>query len=474
MRPRSLVELATAVGGTLSNAPASGGEVRGVNIDSRSVRRGDLFVAIPGSRADGHHFVGDAFERGAAGALVARAPEPGPPAGPLIRVADTVAALGAMAAAERQTITADVIGVTGSTGKTSTKDLIESVLRTARPTAASPASFNNEVGLPLTLLWAPEGVEAIVCEMGARGSGHIRFLCAVARPNVGVITNVGVAHMELFGSREAIADAKAELVESLPPDGLAVVNADDPVARGFRARTAARTLTYGRSESADVRAERVTLDDRARATFDLVTPDGTARVGLRVVGEHMVPNALAAAAVGWSSGLSAGGIAEALADARVSGGRMEVVEAADGVTVLNDAYNANPTSAAAALEAAHHTAGGRRSVAVLGEMAELGPIALEEHELLGERLAGLGFDVLIAVGPWGKAIAAGAERAGLAADRAVVADDVAAAVTAAEAVVHPGDVVLVKASRAVGLDRVADALVGMHGGPAEPIEDGHP
>jgi len=474
MRPRSLVELASAVGGTLSNAPPSGGEVRGVNIDSRIVRRGDLFVAIAGSRADGHQFVSDAFERGAAGALVARPPDHARSAGPLIRVADTVAALGAMAAAERQTITADVIGITGSTGKTSTKDLIESVLRTARPTAASPASFNNEVGLPLTLLWAPEGVEAIVCEMGARGSGHIRFLCAIARPNVGVITNVGVAHMELFGSREAIADAKAELVEALPPDGLAVVNGDDPVASAFRERTAARTLTYGRSADADVRAERVVLDGRARATFDLVTPGGAARVALGVVGEHMVANALAAAAVGWSSGLSPERVAEALAHARVSGGRMELVETADGVSVLNDAYNANPTSAAAALDAAHHTAGGRRSVAVLGEMAELGPIALEEHELLGERLAGLGFGALIAVGPWGKAIAAGAERAGLPADRAVVVDDVAAATAAAGALVRPGDVVLVKASRAVGLDRVAEALVAAHGGPVHRGQDADP
>jgi len=468
MKPRSLADVAAVVAGTLSNVPPTGAaQVRGVCIDSRHASPGDLFVAIAGDRTDGHRFVADAFARGAAGALVSRALDTQLGDGALVRVADTVAALGVLAASERRAMDAAVIGVTGSTGKTSTKDLIAAVMRSSRRTSASPASFNNEVGLPLTLLDAPGDAEAIVCEMGARGTGHIRFLCDIAQPTMGVVTNVGVAHMELFGSREAIVNAKAELVEALPSGGVAFLNADDPVARGYRERTAARVVTYGRDAAADVRAEAVTLDDRARATFELVLPEGHARVSLGIVGEHMVAGALAAAAVGWSMGLSANEIVPALAAARVSGGRMELLETVDGVTVLHDAYNANPTSAAAALATARRVAAERRWVAILGEMAELGPIALEEHERLGKQAARLGVDVLIAVGPWGKAVVAGAEREGIDPGRVVSSDDVDDALAAARSIVRSGDVVLVKASRAVGLDRVATRLVTEHGGAVE-------
>jgi len=475
MKPRSLADVASAVGGTLSDAPdPSGAEVRGACIDSRRARPGDLFVAIVGDRTDGHRFLADAFERGAAAALVSRIPDPGGSAGPLVRVEDTVTALQALASSERRGMRAEVIGVTGSTGKTSAKDLIAAVLRSSRRTSASPASFNNEVGLPLTLLDAPGDAEAIVCEMGARGTGHIRFLCDIARPTTGVVTNVGVAHMELFGSREAIADAKAELVEALPAGGVAILNADDPIARTYRDRTEARVLTYGLAPEADVRAEDVTLDARARASFDLVVPEARAHVSLGVVGEHMVSGALAAAAVGSSMGLSPSAIAPALASARVGSGRMELLETADGVIVLHDAYNANPTSAAAALATAHRLSAGSRCVAILGEMRELGPIALEEHERLGEQAARVGVDVLIAVGPWGKAIVAGAEREGIDPSGVIMSDDVEGALSAARAVVRPGDVVLVKASRAVGLDRVATELVAEHGGTVDEEEDDAP
>ena len=475
MKPRSLADVASAVGGTLlDSTDRSDAEVRGACIDSRRARPGDLFVAIAGDRTDGHRFLVDAFERGASAALVSRVPDANPSAGPLVRVEDTVAALQALASSERRGMRAEVIGVTGSTGKTSAKDLIAAVLRGSRRTSASPASFNNEVGLPLTLLDAPVDAEAIVCEMGARGTGHIRFLCDIAHPTMGVVTNVGVAHMELFGSREAIAEAKAELVEALPAGGVAILNADDPVARTYRDRTAARVVTFGRAPEADVRAEDVTLDARARASFELVVPEARAEVSLRVVGEHMVSGALAAAAVGWAIGLTPNAIASALAGARVSGGRMEVLETADGVTVLHDAYNANPTSAAAALATAQRLSAGRRCVAILGEMRELGPIAPEEHERLGEQVARLGVHVLIAVGPWGKAIVAGAEREGLDPAGVVTTADVEGALSAARAVVHPGDVVLVKASRAVGLDRIATDLVAEHGGVIDEEEDDSP
>ena len=474
MRPHTIPEVAATVHGELLGPRASGDlRVRGVAIDSRTVQSDDLFVAIAGEHTDGHRHVHEAFSRGASAALVSSAPMP-EWSGPVVRVSDTVTGLSALAAAERRHMDAVVIGVTGSTGKTCTKDFIAAVLGPRFRTAANPASFNNEVGLPFTLLSAPDDVQAVVCEMGARGAGHIRWLCDIARPRIGVLTNVGVAHMELFGSRDAIAAAKAELVEALPDDGLAVLNGDDAVVGGFASRTRARVLTYGRAAGADVRAANVSLDGRASARFDLITPEKTARVELAVAGEHMVANALAAATVGWALGVDADAAAAALRDARVSAGRMELFDRADGVTVLDDAYNANPTSVAAALEAARSVAGDRRWVAVLGEMAELGPIAQQEHERVGELLAADGAGVLVAVGPWGSVIAAAAERGGMVPDHIVVSADVEEAARIVPTLIRADDVVLVKASRAVGLERVVRALLGRsatNGGPDVVVEE---
>ena len=288
--------------------------------------------------------------------------------------------------------------------------------------------------------------------------GHITVLTDAARPSIGVVTNVGAAHLEMFGSLDVVADAKAELVQALPPDGTAVLNGDDPVVRDFAARTSARVLRFGTAPDAEVRAEDLVLDDDARAAFTLRTPAGAERVELSVPGEHMAMNALAAAACGIAMGMSAAECAAALKGARVSDGRMEVFRTPDGLRVVNDAYNANPVSMAAALKAARWMARGSACVAVLGEMAELGATSEEEHERLGEIVARLGIERLVAVGEAARRIAAGAIREGVEPDRVETCDTIEDALGAVRGVAQPGDVVLVKASRRAGLERVAEAL----------------
>ena len=400
MRERTLAEVALAVGGEVRPVDAGSIVVGGVAIDSRRARSGVLFVALPGERSDGHDFVADAKAHGASGAMVAsHRIAAGALPGPVVAVDDPAAALLGLARDERTALTGAVIGITGSTGKTCTKDLTAAVLRERLRVVASEASFNNEVGLPLTLLSADGTTEAVVCEMGSRGLGHIRLLCDVAQPSIGVVTNVGVAHMELFGSPEVLRDAKAELPESLPAGGTAVLNADDRVVRTYAKRTPAGTLLFGSSPDADIRAAAVSIERHSgRASFDLVMPSGRSPVALVVPGEHMVSNALAAAGVGHALGLSVEEIARGLSTARVTGGRMEVFETADGIRVVNDAYNANPASMAAALRSARWMAGDGRCIAVLGTMAELGPISAEEHDRVGELLARLRVDFLVAVG----------------------------------------------------------------------------
>ena len=452
MRARRLSDIARVSGGTLRGEDVV---VSGAAADSREVREGDLFVAISGERVDGHDFLEDAANRGAAAALVARDVE-GPL--PVVEVPDTGAALLAIAADERASMRAHVVGITGSTGKTSVKDLTAAVLASRFRVTASPRSFNTEVGVPLTLLGAPHDAEAVVLEMGSRGPGHVATLCEVARPRIGVVTGVGPAHLEMFGSIEAVADAKAELVESLPPEGTAVLNADDPVVRSFDRRTRSHVIRYAVHSDADVRAEDLTLDPLGRPAFTLHTPAGDERVELPISGEHMAANALAAAAVGVALGVSPSECAAGLKDARLSPWRMEVVDGAGGIRILNDAYNANPTSTAAALKAAKWMAQGSRSIAVLGEMAELGDRSEEHHERIGELAVRLRIDHLIVVGSGARRIAVGAVREGVEPDHVVVVDDLDAAADAVRSFARDGDVVLLKGSRVAGLERMVEAL----------------
>jgi UDP-N-acetylmuramoyl-tripeptide--D-alanyl-D-alanine ligase len=450
--PRPLSEVASAVGGRLHGTDAT---ATSVATDTRRLERGALFVALRGEHGDGHGFVADAFARGAAGALVERTGD----GGPEIEVGDTGKALLALGADERRRMPeTTVVGVTGANGKTSTKDLAAAVLGTRFRTHASPASFNNEIGLPMTLLGADERTEVVVAELGARREGDVAALCEIASPRVVVVTNVGVAHLEIFGSWEAIVRAGSEPLEALGPDGTAILNADDPVVRGYADATRARVMTFGIDGDADVRASGVTLDDGGRAAFALEVDGDRERVELAVPGEHMVPNALAASACGIALGLSAAECAAALKGARVSAWRMETFTTADGVVVLNDAYNANPESMAACLKTARWIARGRRLAAVLGHMAELGPIAFDEHERLGEVVVRVGIERLITVGEPARAIARAAVREGQLPEDVASYDDPLEAVDDVRAWAGAGDVVVIKGSRVVGLERAAEAL----------------
>jgi UDP-N-acetylmuramoyl-tripeptide--D-alanyl-D-alanine ligase len=452
MKPITLHEVARAVGGLPIGADV---RVTSVMTDSRLVRPGTLFVAMPGEHTDGGLFVPEAFQFGAAAALVRDGTET---PGPAVFVRSTGDALLKLASAERRGTDATVIGITGANGKTSTKDLIAAVLTPRLRTHASRASFNNEVGLPMTILDAPVDTEALVCEMGARRAGDVALLCRVARPDVVVVTNVGVAHLEIFGSWEAIVESSAEPVDALDEDGVAVLNADDEVVAGYASRCRGRVVTFGLAAGADVRATDVTLGDDGCASFTLEIEGQRERVDLVVAGQHMVPNALAAAAVASILGLSAGEIAAGLKGATVSRWRMETFTTAGGVRVINDAYNANPESVAAALKAARWIARDTTLIAVLGPMAELGPIAAEEHARVGELATRLRVDRVVTVGEQAEAIAVAAVREGVEPRNVASYGDLDGALADVRAHAHEGDVVLVKASRVAGLERLAEAL----------------
>jgi UDP-N-acetylmuramoyl-tripeptide--D-alanyl-D-alanine ligase len=429
-----------------------------VVIDSRQAGPGALFVAFRGEHADGHDFAAQAVEAGAAAVLAER-----PVGVPAVIVDDVLTALGALARAVVDRLPeTTVIGVTGSAGKTSTKDLLARLTGRLGPAVAPPGSFNNEIGHPLTVLRADESTRYLVLEMGARGLGHIAHLARVARPDIGVVLNVGSAHIGEFGSREVVAKAKGEMVEALTPEGVAVLNADDPLVRAMAVRTSARITLFGRVPEADVRAVDESLDDAGRPRFTLVTPRGSAPVALRLYGAHTVSNALAAAAVAHELGMPAADIAEVLSEATpASRWRMEVTERPDGVTVINDAYNANPESVRSALDTLVHMARDRRAFAVLGEMAELGATTVSEHERIGVHAARGGLTGLIAVGETAASVLKGAGQVGSWTGEGVRVEDADAAVAALGERLRPGDVVLVKGSRVAGLEKVAQAVLEM-------------
>ncbi|MGP4025112.1 UDP-N-acetylmuramoyl-tripeptide--D-alanyl-D-alanine ligase [Actinomadura sp. 3N407] len=460
MIPLPLSTIAEITGGTLHGPPdvvVSGPVV----IDSRAAAPGALFAALKGERADGHDFASSALSAGAAAVLAQRPLE----GGPCVVADDVQEALGRLARGVLERLPdVTVIAVTGSAGKTSTKDLIGQLAGRAGPVVFPPGSFNNEIGLPLTVLRADAATRHLVLEMGARGIGHIAYLTGIAPPDVGVVLNVGTAHVGEFGGRENIARAKGEIVEAVRPGGAAVLNADDPLVAAMAPRTRGEVVTFGRSPDAAVRAAGETLDGQGRARFTLVTPEGSAPVALRLHGSHAVPNALAAAAAARAAGLAPAEIAAGLSEAGpVSRWRMEVTERADGVTVVNDAYNANPDSTRAAIDVVAHMARGRRAYAVLGEMAELGDSSAAEHAKIGEHAARSGIAGLVVVGANAAAMADGAGQVGSWTGECVQVDDVGAAVAALSERLAPRDVVLVKGSRVAGLERVAEAILAEDG-----------
>jgi UDP-N-acetylmuramoyl-tripeptide--D-alanyl-D-alanine ligase len=432
--------------------------------DSREAAEGSLYVARVGEVLDGHDFVAAAQAQGAVAALTSR-----PVADlPSVVVPDVQAAFAALARAlvERNT-KAVVIGITGSSGKTGTKDLLWSVLQSHGETVANVGSLNSEVGVPLTVCRITSTTAYLVLEMGSRGIGHIAYLTEMARPQIGVVLNVGTAHVGEFGSRAAIGKAKAELVQALPATGFAILNADDPIVWAMAGQTSAQVIGVGESEQASVRARDILLDAQGRPSFTLVTDQGTAPVVLRLHGEHQVANALAVAAVALAVGMSLGDVATALGQARpLSRWRMEVHERADGVTVVNDAYNANPDSMRAALKALAAMGRGRRTWAVLGEMRELGPESEGEHRALGRLGVRMGVSRLVAVGERTQPVDEGArDEASGAADgdgptESVWVPDTDSAFDLLRLELAPGDVVLVKSSRDAGLRWLGDRLLG--------------
>ncbi|RJO69135.1 UDP-N-acetylmuramoyl-tripeptide--D-alanyl-D-alanine ligase [Nocardia panacis] len=488
----TLREIAAVVGGTLHDVPDPEARVPGkVEFDSRRIESGDLFLALPGARTDGHDHAGAAVAAGAVAVLAARpvgvpaivvAPRPGAvPATSVALEGDSdgsgaavLRALGELARVSVERLVAagglTVIGVTGSAGKTSTKDLLAAVLAPLGPVVAPPGSFNNELGHPWTALRADAATRYLVLELSARGPGHITALTRLAPPAIGVVLNVGTAHLGEFGSREGIAQAKGELVQALAATGLAVLNADDPQVAAMAARTTARVLTFGRVAGAQIRAENIRLDAEARASFTLHTSKGSVPVELAVHGEHQVGNALAAAAVALECGATPEQIAAALSGAHAaSARRMDVRTTPGGITVVNDSYNANPDSVRAALKAlvtlSRAGATPRRSWAVLGEMGELGPESVVEHDRIGRLAVRLDVDRLVVVGTGrpSRAMHQGAVMEGSWGEESVLVPDIGAAIALLDAAVESGDVVLVKASKSVGLWEVAEHLTGAQG-----------
>ena len=430
--------------------------IRGAAVDSRAVAEGQVFIALPGDRTDGHNHLQDAVRRGAAALIVTR-----PPADAstlvdvtVVRVADGLAALAALATGWRRRFDPLVVGITGSIAKTSTKEAVAAVLATTWTTLKSEGNQNNEIGLPLTVLRLGPEHGAAVLEMGMYTGGEIAELAAIGRPSIGVITAVQAVHLSRIGSIEAVERAKGELLEALPANGTAVLNEDDPIVRGMDRRTVARALRYGFAETAQVRATDVESDGLDGMRFHLQTPVGARSVRIPVPGRLSVHNALAAAAVGVAARLPLNAIVAGLGAGWAAPHRAEVVRLR-GATVIDDSYNASPAAVMAALDLLAGIPG--RHVAVLGEMLELGEAHDAGHRSVGEAAAGVA-ELLIVVGHDARGIIAGATAAGMDATRIHHATDAETALDALRPRLRDGDVVLVKASRAIQLDRLVDAL----------------
>jgi UDP-N-acetylmuramoyl-tripeptide--D-alanyl-D-alanine ligase len=448
----TLEQAARIMGGRLTSSDRTA-SIAGASIDSRIVKSGELFFALKGEWLDGHDFVRDALRAGAVGAVVTRIQADAETSRQIV-VDNPVGAMAALAGWMRDVVDPVVVGITGSTGKTSVKDLLASILRPHRNVVAAQGSFNNELGLPLTLLAVRPETDVVVCEMGARGLGHIKLLCDLARPNVGTVTNIGLTHFELFGSQEAIANTKAELVRSLPETGAAVLNADDLLVSAMARETRAEVFTYGTGKDAWLRAERLTFDSLGRPSFRMMRGFRHVPVSLGVSGLHQVANSLAAAASALALGLDLEECRVGLEQAQVSPWRMETKQVG-GVVLVNDAYNANPTSMASALAScASMVRSGGRLIAVLGYMAELGGIEVPEHRRVGA-LAAASVARLVVVGERAAPIGDGAVEAGLSDVVRVAGPD-----EAVEAIgpLGPGDVVLIKGSRVAALEAVAELV----------------
>ncbi|HTL62601.1 MAG TPA: UDP-N-acetylmuramoyl-tripeptide--D-alanyl-D-alanine ligase [Nitrospira sp.] len=451
-------------------SPSTKRRVRGISTDSRSIRRGDLFVALRGERVDGHLFVPAVLAKGAAGAIVhdgyrwdGKKPKSIGTREPFVfGVQDPLFAYQQLATHHRSRFSIPVVAVTGSNGKTTTKDMVASVLAARWRTLKTEGNFNNRIGVPHTLFRLTPKHQAAVIEMGVDHRGQTTRLCEIVRPTVGLITNIGPDHLEFFGSMEGSAQAKAELLDMLPPEGTAVLNADDPFFDYLAARARCRVLSFGLSEKAQVRAVNIACDTRRGTTFGLLLP-GKSRptpVAIKVHGAHNVANALAAAAVGFSLNLTGTMIAQGLAQFRAAAMRSQVMSH-HGVQIINDCYNANPASMQAALQLLGGWTPARERVAVLGDMLELGRDSHQLHRDVGRFAAALPLSRLIVCGELGREIAAGARQAGMSEQAILELSDAGAAADALKKSVRRGDVVLVKGSRGMRMEQIVHGLTGM-------------
>jgi len=458
--PFEVAELVRWTGGTLLRGdPAA--LLRGVSIDSRVVEPGELFVAIVGPNHDGHRFCDAAVERGAGCLLVDRAhdgslPDSGDVA--IVQVADTTCALGALGAGHRAGFSGRVVAITGSNGKTTTKEMCGTILAVAAPCHRTPGNLNNQFGLPLTLLGRDERDRTMVVELGMNHRGEIARLVEIARPDVSLITNVGTAHIEHLGSREEIAMEKGDIVAGLEASATAVLNADDPAVMSQAERTRAKVLTFGTGPAADVRAENVCEAADGSHTFELVTWSGSTPVSVQGLGDTVVINALAAAAAALAAGATLEAIAVGLANHEPIGGRLQQLELARDILLVDDTYNANPQSMEAALRMLAAKKGPHRAVAILGDMGELGSASEAAHRATGALAAQLGIDFLVALGSRAETVSAAAIGSGMRRDRVVVATTHADAAAHALRFLRERDVVLVKGSRSMNMERVVEAI----------------
>jgi len=465
MIPMNIDQVAGAAGARIlkeGNNPSR--RIARVSTDTRTLKRGDLFVALKGSRHDAHDYLDQALEKGAAALLVSRVPaglpvRAGKKGAAVLLARGTLGALTRLAARQRDLCPAPVIGITGSTGKTLTKDFTAAVLGRAAPVTASRGSYNNEIGVPLTLLEIGPRTTYVVLELGSRGKGHIRNLCAFARPRVGVVTNIGWTHLRYFRTRDSLARAKAELLEALPAGGWAVINADDDYADFLSRLSPSPVVTFGASRRAQVRAEKIEVDQAGKVTFTLRSKGGEkAEVAVPLPGRHNVANALAAAAVGEIMGVDMENIVEGIASAELTGWRMEMIAKPEEITIINDAYNANPVSMRSALMALGDISRSKRAIAVLGDMGELGPVSERAHLEVGGLAVDYGTDILITVGRRARKIAQAAREKGLPRGSVFTTDGVDKAAEILRAIVEPGDVVLIKGSRFLGLEKLVDLV----------------
>ncbi|MGH2399188.1 MAG: UDP-N-acetylmuramoyl-tripeptide--D-alanyl-D-alanine ligase [bacterium] len=451
----TLEEVLKATGGQLASPGQSSITISGVSTDTRTIRAGDLFVPLRGPRADGNDFIPEAFRKGAAATLVTRS-EGGVHGGPAIRVPDGLRALAGLARYYRRTLAVKVVGITGSVGKTTTAAMCAGVLATRFSVVRTQDDWNAEIGVPLTVLGLQPDHHVAVIEMAMRGIGQIADLVEIAQPQVGVVTNVGEAHLELLGSRDNIARAKEELIHGLPQDGTAVLNADDPFVARMRPPRGTAIVTYGLGPSASIRAEGIVHDERG-VQFTLLIAGKSARARLRAWGFHNVLNALAAAGAGTALGLGLPDIARGLETFVPPKMRLQPVVLED-ILIINDAYNASPSSMEAAFQVLGEVAGKRRTVAVLGEMKELGADSGRLHQEVGRSVARRRVALLVTVEQGGNQIAEGAVLSGMPAEAIIRIPSVEAAMTRVPTLIRQNDVVLVKGSRALEMERIVSAL----------------